>query len=162
MGRKRRPTVFIETTVPSFYFETRQSARFVTWRDSTRRWWQVERAGFESATSAGVIVEIVRTPQPKAGLMLGLMDEVPVLANPDGLDELTQYYISQHVMPSDGEGDAQHLAFASLHGIEFLLTWNCRHLANGNKARHIESINRRLGLTVPRICTPDTLLREVE
>jgi hypothetical protein len=62
-------------------------------------------------------------------------------------------------MPSKPtSGDATHLALASYHGCDFLLTWNCRHIANPNKAAHILRINTRLGLHVPRLVTPLDLL----
>jgi hypothetical protein len=63
-------------------------------------------------------------------------------------------------MPADARGDAAHLAMASLHGIDFLLTWNCKHLANANKTGHIRVINQRLGLHVPVLSTPMTLVPE--
>jgi hypothetical protein len=63
-------------------------------------------------------------------------------------------------MPRDARGDAAHLAMASLHGVDFLLTWNCRHLANANKADHLRVINTRLRLTVPVLTTPMTLMPE--
>ncbi len=58
------------------------------------------------------------------------------------------------------EGDARHLAFASLYQMNFLLTWNCNHLANGNKKHHIQVINARLQLPVPEILTPLELFKE--
>ncbi|MFG0285997.1 MAG: hypothetical protein ACF8R7_16390 [Phycisphaerales bacterium JB039] len=63
-------------------------------------------------------------------------------------------------MPADAAGDAGHLALASLHGIDFLLTWNCRHLANANKMRHMAVLNGRLGLQTPVITTPFNLAAE--
>ena len=61
-------------------------------------------------------------------------------------------------MPTDPTGDALHLALASFYRIDFLLTWNCKHLANANKFGHIRRINTRLGLYVPNIVTPLELL----
>jgi hypothetical protein len=63
-------------------------------------------------------------------------------------------------MPKEAEGDAYHLAMASLHKMDFLLTWNCQHLANANKVRHLTVLNTRLGLPMPVITTPLTLIRE--
>ena len=68
--------------------------------------------------------------------------------------ELTELYIEKLVMPNDPAGDALHLALASIHKIDVLLTWNCRHLANPNKLEHIRLINFGLGLPVPMIVTP--------
>lgn len=63
-------------------------------------------------------------------------------------------------MPSGAGGDAGHLAFASMHGVDFLLTWNCAHLANANKTKHLSVLNGRLGLSVPILTTPLTLIPE--
>ena len=65
-------------------------------------------------------------------------------------------------MPAEAGGDAVHLALASMHSIDFLLTWNCRHLANANKIQHLTVLNARLGLHVPVITTPLTLMPEDE
>ena len=63
-------------------------------------------------------------------------------------------------MPRDAGGDALHLALASYYGLDVLLTWNCRHLANPNKFGHIESVNTELGLSVPLLTTPLNCLSE--
>jgi len=63
-------------------------------------------------------------------------------------------------MPAGAVGDAAHLAMASVHSIDFVLTWNCKHLANANKIRHIGMVNQRLGLSVPVLTTPLTLIED--
>jgi hypothetical protein len=65
------------------------------------------------------------------------------------------------MMPQDALGDAAHLAVASLYACEYLVTWNCRHLANARKTRHIEAVNRMLGLPSPLLVTPEALMEEV-
>lgn len=76
--------------------------------------------------------------------------------------ETTDYYIQEKVMPRSLAGDAHHLASASFYSVDFLLTWNCNHLANANKFRHIQIINARLGLKNPYIVTPQQLVKEQE
>ncbi len=88
------------------------------------------------------------------------MKQVSVVDEPPGLDDVVAYYVEHHLMPADAQGDAAHLAMASMHAIDFLLTWNCRHLANANKIQHIAVLNRRLGLSVPVVTTPLALLSE--
>lgn len=68
--------------------------------------------------------------------------------------DIVETYIQRHVMPGDPAGDALHLALASYHRCDFLLTWNCRHLANANKFGHIRRVNTLLGLFVPSLVTP--------
>jgi hypothetical protein len=70
--------------------------------------------------------------------------------------------MEQQIMPADDAGDAAHLAVASYHGVDYLLTWNCRHLANANKFEHIRVINRRLGLMTPELVTPEQLFEETQ
>ena len=71
-------------------------------------------------------------------------------------------YIQHHLMPNDPKGDALHLALASYHRCQFLLTWNCAHLANANKQEHIRHINALLGLHVPILTTPLELIEKLE
>ncbi len=73
---------------------------------------------------------------------------------------IVDFYIANMVMPNDPKGDALHLALASYHKCDFLLTWNCKHLANANKFGHIRQANDRLGLYVPLLVTPLELLGE--
>src|SRR5437764_14051987 len=72
--------------------------------------------------------------------------------------EIVQMYIRHKVVPADPAGDALHLALASYHKCDFLVTWNCRHLANANKFGHIRRVNALLGLFVPALVTPLELL----
>ena len=69
-------------------------------------------------------------------------------------------YIDNYVMPKSLIGDAIHLAYASFYDIQYLLTWNCNHLANANKRKHIIAINNRIGLSTPEIITPLELFNE--
>lgn len=154
------PTVYIETSIPSFYFDTRASARVVAWRAATRSWWLHDRKRYRIVTSSFVHNELSRAPKAKAGPALQLLDDVQILDVPDRLEEVVAAYVRNKLMPADAVGDAAHLAMASLHGIEFLLTWNCRHLANANKVPHIRAINESLGLTIPILTTPFALTRE--
>ncbi len=76
--------------------------------------------------------------------------------------EVAAAYVARKVMPGDLSGDAMHLALASCHRCEFLVTWNCRHLANANKFAHIRRVNVLLGLPVPTLATPLQLLGGAE
>ncbi len=83
-----------------------------------------------------------------------------MLDEPPGLSDVVEFYVQHRLVPADAYGDAAHLAMASLHGLDFLLTWNCRHLANANKTRHLGVLNARLGLPVPAVITPVVLMPE--
>lgn len=72
----------------------------------------------------------------------------------DEVEKAAEVYVKRLLMPNDVEGDAIHLAYASYYKIDFLLTWNCKHLANASKRQHIRAVNALLGLYVPEITTP--------
>jgi predicted nucleic acid-binding protein len=87
---------------------------------------------------------------------------VPLLSVEPAIADIVQAYIQHKVMPNNPVGDALHLALASYHKCDFLLTWNCKHLANANKFHHIRRVNTLLGLYVPLLVTPLELLGEEE
>ena len=86
---------------------------------------------------------------PKISLISG----IDYLEINDEIEEVVEEYISNYLMPQDVVGDALHLAIASFHKVDYLLTWNCNHLANANKKKHIRRINGRLRLSTPEIIT---------
>jgi len=134
---------YVETSIPSFYFETRPEPQMVARREWTREWWNRARSvQTDLVTSVAVADEL----------------ELPVLAIEVPVVEIVQAYIRHRVMPADPAGDALHLALASYHRCEFLVTWNCKHLANANKFGHIRRVNTLLGLLTPALVTPLELL----
>lgn len=113
---------------------------------------------YEPITSAAVIAELSRGNFPNRDQCLELMATIPVVTMEPAVFDIVEAYIANHVMPNDPVGDALHLALSSYHKCDFLLTWNCRHLANANKFGHIRRINTLLGLFVPSLVTPLELL----
>lgn len=87
-----------------------------------------------------------------------MIRDLPILPVDSAILEIVQVYIRHKIMPSDPAGDALHLAMASYHKCDFLVTWNCQHLANAKKFGHIRRINAMLGLFVPLLVTPLELL----
>jgi predicted nucleic acid-binding protein len=152
--------VYIETTIPSFYHEVRTEPEMVARRKWTREWWDEHRSGFELAASDAVLDELERGDYPVKDDALELVEDVDLLPITLEVGEIVQVYIEHRVMPNDPVGDALHLALASYYKCDFLLTWNCRHLANANKFDHIRRINTLLGLFVPSLVTPLELLGE--
>jgi predicted nucleic acid-binding protein len=147
-------TVYIETTIPSFYHETREDAIFAAMRQWTREWWSEEINNYHCFTSDAVINEIESGDHPEKMSKFGLLESVALLDITWEIEEIVEVYISNYLMPKDELGDALHLAIASYHKIDFLLTWNCKHLANANKRDHIRRINERLKLFTPELVTP--------
>ncbi|HKI32347.1 MAG TPA: type II toxin-antitoxin system VapC family toxin [Gemmataceae bacterium] len=154
--------VYIETTIPSFYHEVRTEPEMLARRAWTREWWNDRRSDFDLVTSEAVIDELENGEFPEKGDALALIEAVPLLAIDEAIGDIVDASIKHHVMPADPAGDALHLALASYHRCDFLLTWNCRHLANANKFAHIRRVNGILGLFVPSLVTPLELLGETE
>ncbi len=152
--------IYVETTIPSFYFEVRTAPDMIARRDWTRRWWDRALGIDDLVTSAAVIDELERGGFPGRQECLDLLQSLPVLSIEEPVLEIVEAYIQRHVMPADPAGDALHLALASYHRCDFLVTWNCQHLANANKFDHIRRVNTVLGLFVPALVTPLELLAE--
>ena len=152
--------VYIETTVPSFYVETRSDPAAVVRGESTRRWWEEEAPRYELFTSELVVRELGGGDYPGKSEALELVAGLPLLDVVSEIDDIVSVYLRRRLMPRTDVRDAQHLAIASHYAVNFLLTWNCRHLANANKTEHMRKVNNDLGLYVPIVTTPDNLFRE--
>ena len=146
--------VYVETSIPSFYFETRAEPEMQARRSWTREWWDFHRHSYEVVTSDAVLDELAGGDYPARSEAVALVSVLPLVPFETAVAEIVQAYIEHNVMPRDPLGDALHLALASHHKCDFLLTWNCAHLANANKFAHIKRINTLLGLFVPSLVTP--------
>lgn len=146
--------VYIETTIPSFYHTLRGDPESVARMHWTRQWWAEYGPQFDLCTSPAVILELQQGSTEKTAERLELVSGLELLEITDEVERVVATYIARRVMPSDPGGDALHLAVASCYGLDVLLTWNCRHLANPNKMEHIRVVNRELGLPMPTLTTP--------
>ncbi|MBN2021373.1 MAG: type II toxin-antitoxin system VapC family toxin [Pirellulales bacterium] len=155
-----KPRVYVETTIPSFYCETRADSESVARRNWTQHWWDFKRAAYEIYISPAVLDELHDGDYPTKEIVLSLVAGIAVLPVDDEVLDIVATYIRRALMPADPTGDALHLALASYHNCDFLLTWNCQHLANANKFQHIRVVNNMLGLHVPNLVTPLELLGE--
>ncbi len=130
-------------------------------RNWTRQWWDERgREVFDLVTSQAVVDELSRGRFRGKDDALGLVSELELLPVVPEIEEIVAAYISHSLMPKDAVGDALHLALASFYGCDYLLTWNCRHLANANKYRHIRRVNTIMDLVTPSLVTPLELLQE--
>lgn len=153
-----KPRVYIETTIPNLYYETRTAPESVEARLWTRAWWADAADSYELLTSIVVLRELGRGTSSRAALRTALLDGIPVLGDSSPVPEIVAMYLQHKLMPSNPPDDAYHLAVASYYRCDFIATWNCRHLANPRKALHIRRINTMLGLPVPSLRTPKDLL----
>ena len=150
--------IYIETSIPSFYFETRTEPEMIARRNWTRDWWDNHSHKYELVASGPVLDELEQAVYPNQKEALELIDDLPFLPVDTEVIEIAKVYIANKTMPKDPTGDALHLALATYHKCDFLLTWNCNHLANANKFAHIERVNAMLGLASPKLVTPLELL----
>ena len=151
---------YVETSIPSFYFEVRTEPTMLARRDWTRQWWSSLAVSDEIVTSPAVIAELSRGEFTSRDDALALLENLPLLEITAAVAETVEAYIQHQLMPADPFGDALHLALASHHGCDTLVTWNCKHLANANKFGHIRRVNDIIGIPVPALITPLELLGE--
>jgi hypothetical protein len=153
-------TVYIETTVPSAHVSTRTDPGSLHRREITQLWWREQLVRYEVAVSDVVLMELQEGAWPGQSEAIALVQPIKSLIAYEDVRFLAARYIAERLMPAEFLGDAAHLALSSLHEMEYLLTWNIRHLANPNKVRHLTVINRRLGLFTPQMVTPEMLWLE--
>ena len=150
--------VYIETSIFSFYHDRRAAPAIVAMREWTHQWWEYHRHMYEVITSTAVLAELESGELPHRSDALAMAMSLPAIPVEDAVAEIVETYVRHHVMPNDPLGDALHLALASFHKVDYLLTWNCQHLANAKKFAHIRRINTLLGLHVPALVTPLELM----
>jgi predicted nucleic acid-binding protein len=153
-----KKTVYIETTIPSYYYETRQDVKSIAWREITKEWWKKYRNYYLPVCSEIVLIELERGTHPSKEKKLSLLKNIELLKYLPIIEDIAEEYIRNLLMPREFVGDAYHLAYVSYYKIDFMITWNCNHLANPNKFHHLNVINSRLNLHTPVICTPEQLL----
>jgi hypothetical protein len=153
-----KPTVYIETTIPSFYFNSRTEASMVASCEWTRDWWDNYRHDYNLVTGAAVIEELSQGRHPHRAEKLALLNGLTLLPANEEVNRIAKVYIACKVMPDDPKGDALHLALASVYKCDILLSWNCRHIVNYQKSGHVRRLNTSLGLHVPALLTPLELL----
>ena len=127
-------------------------------KEWTRDWWDNYSASYDLCSSAAVLEELENGDYPYKEDKLTLLTHISLLPFEMEIAEVAEVYIKEKLMPENVAGDALHLAMASFHKCDFLLTWNCRHIANANKFEHIRIVNTKLGLFTPALVTPLELL----
>jgi hypothetical protein len=139
-------SVYIETSIPSAYVSTRTDLASKFRREETRLWWQLQRDQYDVLISENVLIELYRGNWPGKSEAIQLVEHLPRLPTTDTVEATTREYIKERLVPADI--------------VDFLLTWNIRHLANPNKTKHLAIINQRLGFSTPVIITPEALWTE--
>ena len=154
-----KPTVYVETSIIS-YLTARPSRDLVmaAHQQLTHEWWGKVRQEVECFISEPVIQEAGRGDQEAAQRRLAATAEIPILIVNEEIKELALKYQAAAKIPEKAKLDAFHLALPAWYKVDYLLTWNCKHIANGNVRKIIESINRQFSIHTPIICTPEELM----
>lgn len=148
--------VYLETSFLSACVSDRTDPKSIVRRDESRRWWVQQRRLHDLFVSAEVMRELSAPTYPHRDEALALMAETGVLNVDKGAEGLAKILVREKVMPGpEGSGDALHVAVATVHQIDVVLSWNVRHLANRNKVAHLREVCRRVGYVPPEIVTPD-------
>ena len=147
-----KKSVYIDTTILSYLFDERDELK--NFKEVTKEWWKTQRKNYSVSLSIETLAELNDGNYPNKEKIIKTAQTIEVLPRIKEIETTAEIYINNYLMPKGMLGDAVHLAYASLYKTDFLLTWNCRHLANANKKQHIRQINTKLGLFIPEIITP--------
>jgi hypothetical protein len=152
--------VYIETTILSYLTSLPSRDLIKAARQQLTLEWWAQRNRFEITLSEAVLAEIARGDSEAAARRLAAAEGLPVLRATSEARDLASALIEEMAMPARAAIDAVHVAIATVHGCNFLLTWNCTHIANAEMREGIESVCRNHGFRPPVICTPEELAYE--
>jgi hypothetical protein len=152
-------SVYLETTFIS-YLVARPSRDLIVagHQQITQEWWTSRQSEFACSVSQVVIDEASVGDPAEVQKRLAIIGRLPALDVTADATVLAQAIVAAGILPPQVVRDAAHVAVAAVHAIDYLLTWNCRHLANAQIARRIARVCERLGHKMPTICTPEELM----
>jgi hypothetical protein len=154
--------IYIESTIPSYLVarparDLLQAAR----QQLTRDWWDLKSGQHELFASQIVLDEIAGGEVAMARKRLDRIAEIPLLNLTDEARRLTQRILGSRLLPQNADRDAAHIALATVHEMDILLSWNCRHIANAAVQTGLRRLMKPSGLALPVLCTPDAMIGEL-
>ncbi len=154
-----KQTVYIENSIVS-YLTARPSRQIVAaaWQRLTIDWWEARRHDFDLYTSELVLLEAKRGNPDAAKRRISRLESVPLLTITGAVEALALSLVEKHSVPKAANADAIHIAIAAVHGIDYLLTWNCTHIDNAETKPLIRNVCKLEGYKCPEICTPQELM----
>ena len=154
-------TVYLETTVVS-YLSSRPSRDLIVagHQQVTREWWERYRPGFRCFISQAVEDEVAKGDSEQVARRMAIVRALPKLPVTTVVAGLAGQILSAHVLPAQSLTDAVHIAVATVAQVDYLLTWNCRHIANARVLRRIARMCELAGYRLPSVCTPAELMDE--
>ncbi len=155
--------IYLETSFFSACISTRTSPKSVAWRETSNEWWQTQAGRHELYVSDEVVAELSDPEFAQGSGALAMLRGLRLLELGPEVRGLAEILVREKVMPSPAvSGDALHVAVATVHGMDYVLTWNVQHMANPNKRMHFGVVCLRLALIPPQIVTPDLLMETDE
>jgi predicted nucleic acid-binding protein len=155
------PSVYLETTVISYLTaRTSRNLRVAAHQEITADWWARRRMRFELYVSRLVIDEASSGDVEAAARRLAMLSGIPRLELTESASLLAASLVKEAAIPREAVEDALHVAVAAAHGMDYLLTWNCRHIANATMRNRIADVCAASGFETPVICTPEELLED--
>ncbi len=155
--------VYLETSFFSAYVTTRKTPQSIAWRDTSNEWWITQTPRHQLYLSDEVVTELSDPDFVQSANALAMLRGLQLLELTSEVRGLAELLVREKVMPKPSmSGDAMHVAVATVHRMDYILTWNVRHLANPNKRTHFAMLCLRLGLIPPQIVTPDLLMEDDE
>jgi len=157
------PSAYIETTIPSYYVaRTSLNLLQASRQASTRVWWDGGCSGFDLFTSLEVIDEVSEGDQEMARLRLALLEKANPLKITDEVGIVAKMLVDGGLVPPKAASDAIHIAVASVHRMDYLVTWNFKHIANPFIRDRLRLTIHAAGYHLPVMCSPDELLENNE
>jgi predicted nucleic acid-binding protein len=153
-----QPTIYLETTIIS-YLTARLSRDLITaaHQQITQEWWLRRRTEFALFVSQLVVQEASMGDEGMAQKRLEELRRIPLLDVNQDAGDLAQRLVVEGALPTKAAVDALHIAVATVHGMDYLLTWNCKHIANAEMQSKVATVCRESGFEPPIICTPEEL-----
>lgn len=157
------PTLYVETSIIS-YLRQQPSVRVITAARQllTHQWWNLERSKYDLVTSQYVIDEASDGETSLAQDRLRALEGIPLLPAEAEVQVIADEIMVRAILPPKAVFDALHIAIAAHHRIDYLLTWNCRHIANGRILSRVHAVLHDLAIPIPVICTPEELVEDDE
>jgi predicted nucleic acid-binding protein len=151
--------VYVETSIVS-YLTARQSndLRAMANQSTTIEWWDSRMPDFDIFISEFVAAESSQGNSESAARRLSVIENIPELEITETVRQLAKALLAEGPIPKGSEIDAYHIAVAAVNGMDYLLTWNCKHIANAVIRPKIEEVCRNHGFEPPTICTPQELM----
>lgn len=153
--------VYLETTIPSYLTGWPSHDRLTgAHQQTTKEWWEARRGSFELFVSQFVLDEAALGDPDAARRRLEMLANIPLLDVTGEVHVLAEELMRLVPLPAKASADSLHIATAAVNGMDYLLTWNCTHIANATLRVKIETVCRDCGYEPPVICTPEELLAE--